>query len=193
MLEIWKPIDDFDEYEVSNLGNVRRKGKQTLKLTVSTGYVRITLRKGGKSYKKYVHRLVADAFIPKTDTDKVQVNHIDGNKLNSKVCNLEWVTCSENHLHAYAMGLKDPKTACPKVGNGKGISSKYKYVTYFRNEKEEKYVATITEKKVTKSRSFSVKKYGKEKAEYLAALAVNELIETFPIFSNRPKNIVENL
>lgn len=193
MLEIWKPIDGFDNYEVSNHGNVRRIGKQNLKSAVTRGYARLALRKEGKSHNKYVHRLVASAFLTNKDINKNQVNHIDGNKLNNTVCNLEWVTCSENHFHAYATGLKDPKTACPKIGNGKGTSSKYKYVAYFCNDREEKYVATITEKKITKSKSFSVKKYGKERAEYLAALAVNELIDTFPMFSNRPKNIVENL
>lgn len=60
------------------------------------------------AYKKYpIHRLVAEIFIPNLD-NKPEVNHIDGNKHNNRYDNLEWVTTSENRLHAYKTGLQTP-------------------------------------------------------------------------------------
>jgi uncharacterized protein YwqG len=70
----------------------------------------------------------------------------------------------------------------------KGLSSKYLYVTYCKTKTEEKYQATISNKSFTRSKSFSVKKYGEE-AELLAAKAANKLIETYVEFQNRPKNV----
>ena len=64
------------------------------------------------------------------------------------------------------------------------------YVTYHKSDKEEKYQATLTVDRMTRSKSFSVKKYGKKRAELLAAKAANELIDTYPEFQNRPKNII---
>lgn len=109
--EIWKVIDDFPNYEVSNLGRVRN---------IKTGLIR-KLRNGSNTYQiidlykddapcvqnnRLIHRLVAEAFLGKHEG--LQVNHIDGNKSNNCVSNLEWVTCSENIKHAYDTGLKNP-------------------------------------------------------------------------------------
>ena len=143
--------------------------------------------KKGNVQKTNVHRLVAEAFVP-NPLNKPLVNHLNGNKLTNTACNLEWCTHSENHKHAYALGLKEPKTARPPIGNNKGSSSKYRYVTYFKNTKEEKFVASIKAGNFFKSRSFSVKKYG-ELSELLAAKAVNDLIDQYPEFADRPKNV----
>ena len=64
----------------------------------------VDLRKLGSRKTMTIHRLVAEQFIPRI-LNKTQVNHIDGNKRNNEVSNLEWVDNSENQLHAYALGL----------------------------------------------------------------------------------------
>lgn len=68
------------------------------------GYVSVRLSKNGKIYTRFVHRLMAEAFIP-NPLNKKYVNHIDGDKKNNSLKNLEWVTHSENIRHAYRLGL----------------------------------------------------------------------------------------
>lgn len=118
MDEIWKPIPGYEGYyEVSNLGRVKSLGRYVFRDLykyyrkerirspyVNQGYLSITLNKD-KSEKTYaVHRLVALAFIPNPD-NKPAINHIDGNKQNNCVTNLEWVTSAENSSHAVRTGL----------------------------------------------------------------------------------------
>lgn len=112
--EIWKPIKDYEGlYEVSNLGKIRRlkfingmyefnqirECKQTLN---TWGYMTVNLCKNGKSNTKRVHRLVAVAFLGESD---LQIDHIDGNKLNNRLDNLEYVTPKENTQRAWKSGL----------------------------------------------------------------------------------------
>lgn len=114
MTEIWKSLDGIVEkgtnYEVSNLGRVRhsRKGNM-LSITKSQRYAQVGLCEGGKLKKYLVHRLVALAFLPNPD-NKPQVNHLDGNKLNNELSNLEWTTVSENIIHAIDTGLNPVNT-----------------------------------------------------------------------------------
>lgn len=118
MQEIWKDIPGYENlYQVSNLGRVKslciihNKKVDTSKTLIRKlsynilGYQFIGLRKNGSRKQFYVHRLVATLFIPNPD-NKPQVNHIDGNKSNNIVSNLEWVTISENQRHAVRIGLK---------------------------------------------------------------------------------------
>lgn len=71
-------------------------------------YLTIVLYVNGKAYQRYIHRLVAEAFIPNPD-NKPEVNHKDGDKTNPDISNLEWVTKSENIIHAFKTGLKQGK------------------------------------------------------------------------------------
>lgn len=111
--EIWKDIEGYERYTVSNLGNVKnnKTGKILSTRVASNGYLRVNLRKGNVKYEKptvmHVHRLVAKAFIDNPD-NKTTVNHIDGNKTNNRVDNLEWATSKENTAHAIQHGLMCP-------------------------------------------------------------------------------------
>lgn len=106
--EEWRWVPGYENlYMVSDLGNVMatepRRGSQVFKpmrqSMTGSGYPKVVLRKRGKSTNAMVHRLVAAAFLPNPE-HKDEVNHIDGNKKNNRLANLEWVTRSENALHA---------------------------------------------------------------------------------------------
>lgn len=102
-IELWKRIECTQlEYYVSNFGNCKSKYRILAPVKSGNGYLTVAL---GKNNPKTIHRLVATAFIPNTD-NKPQVNHIDGDKRNNNVSNLEWVNQSENMKHAYRIGLQ---------------------------------------------------------------------------------------
>lgn len=115
--EIWKDIEGFPNYEVSNLGRVRNKNTKQIIAPIkgSSGYLSVRIRKQTGDYEKpalNIHRLVAKTFIPNPE-NKPQVNHIDGNKLNNKMDNLEWCTRKENSKHAMKLGLFKPEPPEP--------------------------------------------------------------------------------
>lgn len=104
--EQWKAIKGFKEYQISTDGRVKaRSGKILTPNDNGFGYLHIHLMKDGKPHAKKIHRLVAEAFIDNPE-QKPQVNHIDGNKANNSLDNLEWTTQSENMKHAYINGLR---------------------------------------------------------------------------------------
>lgn len=78
---------------------INKKGK-ILGFTIDSGYCRVTLRINEKSKRFCIHRLMAMAFIPNPDSLE-QVNHINGIKTDNRICNLEWVSRSQNLIHAY--------------------------------------------------------------------------------------------
>lgn len=104
--EEWKE-SNIKGFYVSNLGNF--KGDIKYSKSIFNGYISLYIY--NKTY--YLHRLVAQAFIPNPQF-KPCINHLDGNKLNNNVNNLEWVTYSENNKHAYDKGLKKPATKTKK-------------------------------------------------------------------------------
>lgn len=122
--EVWKPVKGYeDRYKVSNLGRVKAnrtwlvgKGWVDKERIISAidhgnGYLYVTLNKDHKRKNYYIHRLVADAFIPNPE-NKNEVNHIDYDKTNNVVSNLEWCTRKENlrhsncHMHGRKFGFK---------------------------------------------------------------------------------------
>lgn len=109
-MEKWRDIEGFPGYQVSNLGRVRsfRKGKPRILKPNSggrTGYPYIGIYCDGKIYTKKIHRLVATAFIQNPDNLPI-VNHIDGNRENARLENLEWCSQSRNIVHAFNTGRK---------------------------------------------------------------------------------------
>ena len=104
-----KQIEGFGgRYYVDRAGNIystRKNLKPRKQYINSFGYCVVGLYENGKEYKRKVHKLVAEAFIPNPN-NKPEVNHINGDKTDNSVGNLEWVTRSENVKHAYDLGIK---------------------------------------------------------------------------------------
>lgn len=114
MEEIWKDIENYEGlYQVSSLGRVRsmdrvvadsRTGHRTLKGKIMSlpnnqrGYQIVRLSKDGKKTTYFVHRLVAQTFIPNPE-EKPQIDHIDTNPANNRIDNLRWATPKENHMN----------------------------------------------------------------------------------------------
>lgn len=190
--EIWRKIPEFEQnYEVSNLGRVRSihgyggvpSGHIKATNVCSKGYSIIKLYRDNKCFNDLIHRCVAKAFIP-NPTSKETVNHIDGNKQNNCVENLEWVTYSENHLHAFATGLRKPSKNW--LGKKFGGTSKYHNVTF--DPTRNRWIASIKHNKKSYVKRFPVAKYA-EQAEDMAALAVNAFIDLLGL-TDRPKNFI---
>ena len=121
-MEIWKDVPNYDDrYQASNMGKIRSKTRKTqfgrgwriYESQIMTpqedkdGYYKVALAKDGRKKRFFVHRLVAMTFLG-IDSERTVVNHKDGNKQNNNLSNLEWVTPSENTLHAFRTGLKKP-------------------------------------------------------------------------------------
>lgn len=115
VMEEWKAIKGYEgAYSVSNLGRVMAHRRSvafgnTVRMTREhvlsqkdngTGYLKVSLNIGNKRKSMFVHRLVADAFLEKPVCGKYEVNHIDYNKHNNEVSNLEWVTRADNIKHS---------------------------------------------------------------------------------------------
>ena len=136
-MEVWKDIIGYEgKYQVSNLGRIKSlarniKGghwntnrwfsEKILSLCKrGPGYLGVCLCENDKKKTYLVHRIVLQAFVDNTG-NKPESNHIDGNKHNNRVDNLEWSTRSDNEIHAYKMGLAKP-TNSNKNGKLSGIN-----------------------------------------------------------------------
>lgn len=151
MKEIFKTIPSFPDYEVSNFGRVKTKSRKIRYVHAKskkelfrqsncrflkeqfnnlTGYKFYQLYLDKKMHNKTVHKLVADAFLEK-EKDKDYINHIDGNKHNNCVENLEWCTNEYNHEHAIRTGLK---AKGEKIGSSKLNTTSVHAIKYFLNK-----------------------------------------------------------
>jgi hypothetical protein len=122
--EEWRPAPGYEaDYHVSSLGRVKRispssgavVGRILKPLFGGTGYLNLSLSQHGHQQKRTIHRLVAFAFCG-TPPRNFEVNHKDGNKINNRALNLEWVGRDENCRHAYRLGL----TPLPRGADWKG-------------------------------------------------------------------------
>lgn len=132
LLEEWRDIKGYEGfYQVSNQGRVksirRRRVIKGIEYIINKelvlksykhthGYLKVNLSEDGWVKSFFVHRLVLQAFNP--NEEELEVNHIDGNKRNNNLGNLEWVTQKENVKHAYELGLntKRKKVLCVETG-----------------------------------------------------------------------------
>ena len=107
--EIWADIEGYEgEYQISTYGRIKsfKNGREIIMRPLPTrnGYLNILLCKDGRHKNFSVHVLVGRAFIPNPD-GKPELNHVDGEKFNCHVSNLEWSNRSENNKHAFETGL----------------------------------------------------------------------------------------
>ncbi len=117
MIEVWRDVPGYEGlYQVSDRGqvfSVRRKKLRKLNDT-GRGYLQVALAKDGQRTHPLVHRLVAEAFIPNLE-NKPQINHINGDKTDNRVENLEWCTMSENLFHRHQILHQPGGRCCPVV------------------------------------------------------------------------------
>ena len=143
MDEIWKKIEGYDRYEISNFGSVRSKyGKNLIYLKKqedSRGYIWVGLRTKGKTKYNSIHKLVALHFLGKIP-ENMQINHMDGDSKNNKVNNLEYVSMRENINHRYALkGVSKLGTRMTKGGKFTSqirIQGKMKHLGTFQTEQD---------------------------------------------------------
>ena len=122
---MWQKIKDFEQYEVNELGQVRRNSR-ILVPYIRNGYYSVGLCKNGKRIHKRVHRLVAEAFILNPDNLPI-VNHKDGNKLNNNIENLEWCDHTynshyPNNLAVYCLDLDKIYKSASEASVHTGVS-----------------------------------------------------------------------
>lgn len=140
----WKEIPGF-YYEASDEGMIRHKiHKRSLSNFVVNSYLRTNISTKDGMRQESVHRLIALAFVANPE-NKPFVNHKDGNKLNNKASNLEWVSAKENIAHAWDAGL----STSDKIKQG---------MAFKRQNDPEGYAASIAKMAASKKGSVVLKK-----------------------------------
>ena len=121
-MEVWMPVKEFIEYDISSYGRIRNsKTKVILKPYITkNGYQQVKLFNESKHHPRYIHRLVAEAFFD-GHHEGLEINHIDGNKENNFIGNLECCTHSENTRHAIRTGLFVPYKLPPRPHPSKKV------------------------------------------------------------------------
>lgn len=165
-MEEWRDIADIEGYKVNNNGRVfakekyvshsrnsdykvYRPEKEIIPHDNGNGYLYVSLWKNGRKVNRYVHRLVAEAFLPHTEAENV-VDHIDHDKRNNRVGNLRWVTQEENVRHS-AERMRHPRSKCRQTNTGEKYISLVKshgkpvYRLLIRQEGVCKYFKTLIE------------------------------------------------
>lgn len=144
--EIWVKIEGYDDYYISDHGRVMSTKFNKIRYLTSCpsthGYLKVMLCKNGIVKTKFIHRLIAEYFIPNPN-NLPQVDHIDGNRQNNNINNLRWVTNQQNHFNetkakGYTWDKKRKKWYARIM-----IDGKKKFLGYYNNEQEarEAYLA----------------------------------------------------
>lgn len=110
--EIWKPLIDFPNYEVSNFGNVKsltkiKRGSNLSPSSRKKGYLQVQICRNNTVRSMYIHRMVWQTFMGEIPNG-MEINHKDGNKHNNHIDNLECVTPQQNSQHSWSLGLCIP-------------------------------------------------------------------------------------
>lgn len=169
MVEEWRDIEGFEGlYQISNLGRVKslerhicyydtrwgryvdKVNKERILKSVGGTYQIIQLRKDNKYFPKYIHRLVASAFIPNPE-NKPEVNHKDRNPRNNRLDNLEWVTSKENTLHLISSGYDMGANPVKCLEDGMVFSCKAEAAEYY-NIDNTSITNSINEKRAIKKK-----------------------------------------
>lgn len=164
MKEIWKDIPEYEGcYQVSNLGRIKSlKRKRSVgnngfkileeKILIprknNPKYYKIFLCRNNTKKEYYIHRLVMLSFVGHSN---LQVNHIDGNGRNNNLDNLEYCTCSENHQHAFKIGLKNikgEKHPCSKLKDIQVSEIRKKYKTGKYTQKQLGKIYNMSERSI---------------------------------------------
>jgi len=135
-----KYIKDYEkDYSINKHGivfSLKKKKKQLAITNTPNGYCQVELCLNGIRKKHLLHRLVAINFIPNPN-NKPQINHIDGNKKNNSIENLEWSTRSENQLHSIKLGLRNANG----IKNSQSKLSEEDVIKIFNDKRIYKYIS----------------------------------------------------
>lgn len=172
--EVWKTViyngEVYDRFEVSNTGKLRNKHNRHIykQFTNKAGYKQVCVSLGSRKNKKVfrMHEAVAEAFIDNPD-EKPFVNHIDGNKINNSVNNLEWVTAQENTQHAMVNGLMRPLKG-EEIGTSKLTEEDVKYIREHYIPKDKKYGSRVLAKRFGVSHATISRAYYGERWKHVA-------------------------
>lgn len=185
-IEEWRDIKGFEGlYKVSNLGRVKNSRNRILKFyKINSGYYCLKLvHEDGKRESSLVHRLVIETFNPCPVTDKkMTVNHINHDKTDNRLENLEWMTYQENCRDAMAAGLCEHYYTGRHTLGKKHKSQASKYHNVGWDKSRQKWFACVRDKGI----NYGHKRFDTEEA----ALHVNWIIDHYGL-TDRPKNVVD--